>query len=121
MSLLAEPNFDDPANMEAAVLLKDSPSTFISEVQKCVKRSVDEVPVGWISPETLGLQYEKRMMDKRRALGLSNSSNQGETKETLRSCSTASEAEEYVYSEESEEDDEDGDHVGMSSQGNDSD
>jgi ubiquitin-conjugating enzyme E2 R len=101
ISLLSEPNGDDPANSEAAVLFKDHPSQFQERCQQCIDKSLAEISEDWIHPNVL-LENKKRKEEQIKA-ALSG----GSTKVNDDSEISDVEEYEYVYSN-SESDDDDG-------------
>lgn len=40
MSMLAEPNLESPANVEAAKMMRDNPAGHVAKVQRCVEKSL---------------------------------------------------------------------------------
>ena len=104
VSLLSEPNFDDPANTDAAVLLKDNPDVFKERCRKHVERSLKEIAAvaNWRHPNEISTLFLEKKIAKERAL------NGGSKDSELLKNSQVSDSETYEYSEdESDEEEED--------------
>ena len=103
MSLLSEPNFDDPANADAAALLKNTPTKFHLAVRTCVERSQMEIPSGWKSPDEIVDEKLKKKLRIERALGGSGGGGGGGG--GYGGGGGGSDSDVYVYSSASGEDD----------------
>ena len=101
VSLLSEPNFDDPANADAAALLKNTPTKFHLAVRTCVERSQMEIPSGWKSPDEIVDEKLKKKLRIERALGGSGGGGGG----GYGGGGGGSDSDVYVYSSASGEDD----------------
>lgn len=50
ISILASPNSDSPANVDAARLLKDNPASYEARLKADVERSIRDLPPGFVPP-----------------------------------------------------------------------
>ena len=94
VSLLSEPNFDDPANTEAAVLLKEHPSQFKTKCEWNTQKSISELDAQWVHPSVLSEEKQRK----------EDAASKKKHEDSDGAISTDGE---YVYSDEDEEEGED--------------
>jgi len=58
-SMLADPNFSSPANVDASVELRKNPETYRKKIKKIVEKSKNEIPPGFEIPKPKKHQVEK--------------------------------------------------------------